>query len=193
MYQDHGAGATTWAAAGGKLVGRTTFPDGTEMVEEFDQRTDERISKRWRTKTPLGAWRPWEYEFGSAPETGSGGLLAASASNPVFVPQDSRTAWVWRVRNIPYPKDVYELSVDNEKQQIVLRTSNRKYFKRFDVPELKRRGLKLDVARLRHDHKSNTLIVEYAKPREVLAEEARQLDERKTKAKADGDVECKQQ
>jgi len=35
----------------------------------------------------------------------------------------------WRVRNLPYPKEVYEISVDQEKNQVVIRTTNKKYFK----------------------------------------------------------------
>jgi hypothetical protein len=33
------------------------------------------------------------------------------------------------VRNLPYPKEVYEISVDQEKNQVVIRTTNKKYFK----------------------------------------------------------------
>lgn len=37
----------------------------------------------------------------------------------------------FRVRNLPYTADNFEVTIDDEKQQIVIRTKNKKYFKRF--------------------------------------------------------------
>jgi hypothetical protein len=56
----------------------------------------------------------------------SSGLIVSSSLNPVFVSRDSKQFFEWRIRNIPYPIENYELSVDDEKQQIVLRTANKK-------------------------------------------------------------------
>ena len=71
----------------------------------------------------------WEYEVGEdstlSPPTSSG-LIVAASLNPVFVSRDSKIFFEWRIRNIPYPIETYELSVDDEKQQIVLRTTNKK-------------------------------------------------------------------
>ena len=53
--------------------------------------------------------------------------LRLSSKNPIFSSHDTKEAWEWRVRNIPYPKEVYQLSVDKESTEIILRTTNRKY------------------------------------------------------------------
>ena len=49
-----------------------------------------------------------------------------------------------------------------------MRTSNKKYFKRFDIPDLKRLGIKLDESSdvLKYQH--NTLIIGYDKPEKIL-------------------------
>lgn len=143
----------------------------------------------------------------------------APAPQPSFHAQDSEAAFVWRVRNIPYPADVYEFSVDAERQQIVLRTTNRKYFKRFDIPCLKRMGIPLDVTRLRHKHEHNTLVIQvraprrcapseltaaggaglcpgttqYIKPDEVRKAERQARESAAAAPAREGDVDCKQQ
>lgn len=43
-----------------------------------------------------------------------------------------------------YPADVYSVSVDHEKQEIVVRTSNKKYYKRIQLLDLLRYDLKLE-------------------------------------------------
>ena len=129
-------------------------------------------------------------------------MMASQNKNPVFVAQDKPKQFVWRIRNLPYPKDTYALTVDEEKQQLVLRTTNKKYFKRFDVPALKRLGLALDPRLIGCDHKNSTLVVTYEKPPQVLEVEAGQRASRVKKASGGGGgggggggeaPECKQQ
>ena len=52
---------------------------------------------------------------------------------------DIAGAFQWRIRNLPYPLSVYAVSVEDEK--IVLRTSNKKYFKKFALLDLTRIGI----------------------------------------------------
>ena len=64
-----------------------------------------------------------------------------SGSNPILSRKDCEEAFVWRVRNLPYPKEVYSVTVDRESQEIVIRTSNRKcgsslFFPSFSAPSL---------------------------------------------------------
>ena len=66
---------------------------------------------------------------------------------------------------------MYKLSVDEEKQQIVLRTTNKKYFKRFDIPMLKRNGQKLDPRAMSCKYANSTLLIQYMKPRSILVSE----------------------
>ena len=74
-----------------------------------------------------------------------------------------------------HQKGTYQLSIDEEKQQVVLRTSNKKYFKRFCVPSLRRTGIDLEPSRLSLEHANATLTIRYAKPPGVLELEAKTL------------------
>ena len=73
-----------------------------------------------------------------------------------------------------YPKDVYSISIDHNTQEIVIRTSNKKYYKRFDIPDMKRLGLKLEESSVAWKYQNNTLIVGYDKPDKIL-----ELDKKK--------------
>jgi hypothetical protein len=50
----------------------------------------------------------------------------------------------FRVRNLPYAKDVYMITVDHSTQQVVVRTTNKKYFKRISITDMKRFHIPLD-------------------------------------------------
>jgi len=104
-------------------------------------------------------------------------LLRASATNPIFLRKDTPDSFQWRIRNLPYPASVYSVLVDHEKQEVVVRTSNKKYFKRIGVPDVVGVGLKLKDELLSWKHQHNTLIISYAKPAEVLAHEQKVLRE----------------
>jgi hypothetical protein len=51
---------------------------------------------------------------------------ARQSSQPAFSRKDTRDTFEWRVRNLPYPPEVYSVTVDQEQRQIVVRTSNKK-------------------------------------------------------------------
>ena len=92
-------------------------------------------------------------------------------------------------------QDTYSLTIDDDKQQIVVRTTNKKYFKRIDVPALRREGLPLHPMFVSFDHSMNTLVIQYEKPPAIRALEAAKKEERRAKAASakEGDVDCKQQ
>jgi hypothetical protein len=56
----------------------------------------------------------------------------------------------------------------------VIRTTNKKYYKRFDIPDLKRLGIKLDEGNVAWKYQHNTLIIGYDKPDKIL-----ELDKKK--------------
>merc|ERR1712178_272310 len=93
-------------------------------------------------------------------------MMRVSSSNPIFLRKDTPEHFQWRIRNLPYLADVYSVTVDHEKQQIVVRTSNKKYFKRIDVEDLSRvtPPLMLEEERMSWVHQHNTLIISYTKP-----------------------------
>ncbi len=115
----------------------------------------------------------------------------------MFSRKDSENAFQFRVRNLPYPKSNYIVSVDEETQDIVIQTVNKKYFKRFDIPDMKREGLRLDKDEVQWAHANNTLLISYAKPSVIRRKEqqkARELQQMaKERAPRDGDVQCPQQ
>jgi len=165
---------------GKKTQLHTTFPDGSEMVEEFDERTDMLLMRKSRRASTLGQEKEWVYEVGQAPVSAfdpHSDTLRASTSNPIFLRKDTPEQLQWRIRNLTYPANVYTVSVDHEKQDIVVRTSNKKYFKRIDVPDLRRTGLKLKENLLEWKHQHNTLIISYSKPTEVIEAERKALKE----------------
>ena len=116
---------------------------------------------------------------------------------PIFSRKDSEHAFQWRVRNCPWPKDNYSVSIDSENQQIVIQTKNKKYYKKFEVEDLKRIGLKLKESDLQWTHANNTLVISYSKPYEIKKLETSRTQEIKQMSKSkeprDGDVQCPQQ
>ena len=131
---------------------------------------------------------------------------------------DTARDFVWRVRNVPWPAETYEVSVDAAAREVVLRTSNRKFFKRLRLPELDaaKPPLPLSPAALTWQHEGTTLAICYRKPPQVLDAERAERQQARCKwrgprgrcssravlppqriaagkPEADGDVECKQQ
>ncbi len=73
--------------------------------------------------------------------------------------KDTPMQFQWRIRNLPWPKTVYVLDVDQTKNEIVVKTTNKKYYKRIQVPDLQRLGMALDPKQLSWMYQSNTLII----------------------------------
>ena len=88
--------------------------------------------------------------------------------NPIFLRKDSETHFEWRIRNLPYPKEVYSVEIDHNKQEIVLRTTNKKYYKRFEIADMKRIGLKLEDQYVAWKYQNNTVIIGYEKPDKII-------------------------
>ncbi|NXQ60025.1 DPCD protein, partial [Anthoscopus minutus] len=174
------------------------FEDGKEMAEEYDIKTGQLISRKWREKNTLGGTGKWQVEVGepTSPLLGAleSELITESSSNPIFMRKDTLSSFQWRIRNLPYPKDVYSVSVEEEQRCCVIRTTNKKYYKKFPIPDLDRYHLPLDAAALSFTHANNTLIITYQKPKEILAaEEQLQKELKKIKAANSGDGDCKTQ
>uniref|UniRef100_UPI003AB0D826 protein DPCD isoform X1 n=1 Tax=Centroberyx gerrardi TaxID=166262 RepID=UPI003AB0D826 len=187
------------------------FTDGKQMAEEYDLKTDELIVRKWLCKSALGAQGQWEVEVGEP-------LTAAAAASvdsevikenlnavsirwlcclfpqPVFMRKDTKTSFQWRIRNLPYPKEVFSVSVEPSERCCIIKTSNKKYYKKFSIPDLDRSQLLLDCSALSFTHANNTLIVSYKKPKEILTLEQELLRElKKLKGTSEGDVDCKTQ
>eukprot|EP00798_Chlamydomonas_sp_ICE-L_P025073 gene25073-10725_t len=163
-------GSTTAIVSGGRRKVHTNWEDGSELVEEYDAKTTELLVRKKRGKTTLGREAEWEYLVGDAPIRWDPlqGIMKESSQNPIFSRKDSKDVFQWRVRNLPYSADVFSVSVEEADRKIVIRTSNKKYFKRFDIPEMDALKLPLHPASLSFSFANNTLVVLYAKPAVVL-------------------------
>jgi len=182
MDQAHPNPTTTPAVPlGGKTRFHTTYSDQIVMVEEYDAQSDELLMRKWQSTSILGAKGKWEFEIGEEATPGgeAGGMFGVSNSNPTFHARDTLEAWEWRVRNVPYPKDVYSITVEEETQELVLRTSNKKFFKRFHIPSMRRHSLLLNMEDVSWEHNSNTLVIQYEKPEQAMATEAKHRADRK--------------
>nr|XP_046261249.1 protein DPCD [Scatophagus argus] len=174
------------------------FTDGKEMAEEYDLKTDELIVRKWRHKSALGAQGQWQVEVGEPlvvpGHSVDSEVIKENCSNPVFTRKDTKTSFQWRIRNLPYPKDVFSVTVEASERCIIVKTSNKKYYKKFSIVDLDRSQLPLDSSALSFSHVNNTLIVSYKKPKEILTLEQELLKElKKLKGTSEGDVDCKTQ
>ncbi|XP_078788060.1 protein DPCD [Oryzias latipes] len=180
---------------GGKRKIHYLFSDGKEMAEEYDLKTDELIMRKWRHKSPLGAQSPWQVEVGeplvNTPGSQDSDIIRESCSNVAFS-LVSTACFQWRIRNLAYQKDVFSVFVEPSERCVVIKTSNKKYFKKFCIPDLDRCCLPLESAALSFTHANNTLIVSYKKPKEILTGEQELLKELKElRGTTEGD--CKAQ
>lgn len=57
----------------------------------------------------------------------------------------------------------------------MLKTVNKKYYKRIDIPDLKRCGLQVDEAAIAWRYTNNTVIIGYDKPDQVKQKDAEML------------------
>ena len=48
----------------GKRKIHFTLGDGTELCEEYDVKTNDLLTRKWRKKSTLGGVKPWEIEVG---------------------------------------------------------------------------------------------------------------------------------
>uniref|UniRef100_H2YAG7 Protein DPCD n=1 Tax=Ciona savignyi TaxID=51511 RepID=H2YAG7_CIOSA len=175
-----------------------TMSDGAELLEEYDVRSNELLVRKWRRKSALGGQKGWEYEVGEADLTAKFAALShgsehvvESHENPICFRCDTKKLFQWRIRNLPFPTSTYELSIRD--QSIVVRTSNKKYFKILQIPDMERYGLSLNESELSFAHANNTLIVQYKKPVEIITDQDMLMVEfKKMKVTKEGDAECNQ-
>ncbi|KAL8580196.1 hypothetical protein ACOMHN_049256 [Nucella lapillus] len=169
------------------------FQEGLELSEEYDLTTGELVVRRWRKKGSLGGQGSWETEVGDSAAMSNletDGIKESTVS-PIFVRKDKKSEFQWRIRNLPYPISNYSVTVDQDQRQLVLRTQNKKYFKRFSLADLDRMQMELKDENISLAHANNTLIISYKKPAEVLQiERLLQEEFKKLKASKDGDIDC---
>ncbi|CAM4488257.1 unnamed protein product [Leuciscus chuanchicus] len=146
----------------GKRKAHYVFEDGNEMAEEYDLKTDELVLRKWRHKTSFGGQGQWTWEVGETNPNDinvTSDLIKENSSNPLFMRKDTKASFQLRIRNISYPAEVYSVSAEPTERCCVIRTSNKKYYKKFSIPDLDRCQLPLESAALSFTHANNTLII----------------------------------
>jgi hypothetical protein len=181
----------------------TAFSDGNEIVEDYNLNTEELVSRRVK-KVSMTGKEQWFVEIGSEPVTTARKdddfLIKENQNNPIFIRKDNANDFQFRVRNSNSTKDNFIVECDKDKNQIVIKTKNKKYYKRFGIPDLERIGASLDENMMKVNFVNNTLVISYKKPEEILRKESEILAdirkikaETKAKPEAKYDTECKNQ
>ncbi|XP_060533238.1 protein DPCD [Cylas formicarius] len=155
------------------------FGDNREMVEEYNLTTKLLNRRAWRMKNELKGEPKWEVELGD-PEPiyncVDKCMIRENADQPFICKRNTKLNLEWRIRNLPYPLEVYSVTADQDSQQLIVRTTNKKYYKRLDVPDLQRLGIDLVQANVAFSHRYNTLIITYKKPKQLLDFEKNMLE-----------------
>ena len=177
-------GSRTYLINGDFIKFHTVFKDGSEIVEEYGIYSEEIESRRVK-KIGMTGKESWTTEIGEEikPRSNDEFLIKENDNNPLFIRKDTPKEFQWRVRNLKGDADNFMVECDKDKQQIVIRTKNKKYYKRFNIPDLERLNIKLDESLMKVNFVNSTLIISYTKPKEALAAESEILEEiRKVRA-----------
>lgn len=166
-----------------------------KKIEEYVIKTHELLTRRWKRKSKLG--NSEEVEIGEPILEPGKGELALSNVNPIFFRQDTAEFFSFRVRNLfSYDKNMFTIEVDSNGKEAILRTTNKKYFKRFSIGDMVRAGIKLDASKFTWEFANNTLVIYYKKPTEILSVENQKRVEFERLNKQnpqEGDLECSTQ
>ncbi|KAF5295289.1 hypothetical protein FQA39_LY13154 [Lamprigera yunnana] len=170
------------------------LPNQREMVEEYNMDTGVLTRRAWKMERSIGGEKDWIVEIGDhdpvIPKSDEM-LIKENATQPFISRRITRNNLEWRIRNLPYPINVYSIETDGEKKALIVRTSNKKYYKILNVPELQRLNLLLKQSNVQFTHKFNTLIITYKKPAELINFENELFEEiRSLTARNDGEMNC---
>ena len=171
-------GTRTYLINGDYIKFHTVFKDGSEIVEEYGIYSEEIESRRVK-KIGMTGKEQWTTEIGEEikPRSNDEFLIKENDNNPLFIRKDTPKEFQWRVRNLKGDADNFMVECDKDNQQIVIRTKNKKYYKRFNIPDLERLNLKLDENLMKVNFVNNTLVISYTKPKEALDAESEILGE----------------
>lgn len=174
-----------------KQIAYTDKNTGAEVVELCLIDSGELVARKERKRTVYGADMPWEITYGQpiSEKRDVETLQLSQSKNPVFFRQDTPTDWCWRIRQIPYPANFYQVTVDEANNQVVVRTTNKKYFKKIDAPH----GEKMVSSEVNWNWQYETLVITHKKPPRVLSAEKQERDWRKSIKMQEGESDCQPQ
>ncbi|KAK9885027.1 hypothetical protein WA026_009251 [Henosepilachna vigintioctopunctata] len=145
--------------------------DERELVEEYNLQTNIVTRRAWRKKDTIGNDNAWEIELGDPGENfqvENIPVIKENNSQPSISRRNTQINLEWRIRNLPYPIETYSVTCNDDKKNLTVRTSNKKYFKILNIPELERLCIPLKQENVTFSHKYNTLIITYKKPQQLL-------------------------
>ena len=99
----------------------TTTIDAVEIVEDYDLKTDLLVLRKVRRNRFTNT--PWEYEVGF--EVRKTDIIKPSGGQPTLVRLDTKSDFCWRITNLLYPKETYQVEVSQD--SIKVSTTNKKY------------------------------------------------------------------
>jgi len=172
-------GSRTYLISGDFIKFHTVFKDGTEIVEEYSLYTEEIESRRVK-KVSMTGKENWTTEIGEEIKRNNNEdflIKVNNDNNPIFIRKDTKDNFEFRIRNLKGDADNFMIDIDKDKDEIVIRTKNKKYYKRFNIPDLKRLNLNLNENNLKVNFTNNVLVITYKKPIEVLNSEKEIIDE----------------
>ncbi|XP_020288466.1 protein DPCD isoform X2 [Pseudomyrmex gracilis] len=152
--------------------------NGKEMVEEYSTETNVVLRRAWKEKNKFGKNIGWVIEVGVngyKPNNIELYGIQESSNMPYVTRRITKLSLEWNINNLPYPQNVYSVTAGQD-GSITVRTSNKKYFKKIQVPDLERIGLKPEQERISFQHRFNTLIITYKKPPELIDVEKKILN-----------------
>ena len=96
---------------------------------------------------------------------------------PVFIRKDTLKEFQYRIRNLNYDTSNFQIEIDKATNEIVIKTLNKKYYKRFKINDLANRNISLEEKNISVEFLNATLIISYLKPKEILDENQKVIDE----------------
>lgn len=174
------------------------LPDGREMVEEYNLDTGVLSKRAWKTNNTIYKKVEWEVEVGDpfsekVDENIDQIGIKESENSPFVAHRITKLKLEWRIRNLPYDISVYQVTVDMNEKVIIVRTTNKKYFKKIPILEYQRLDVKPNSYSLKFSHAHNTLIITLDKAAEYIAHEKQIQEELKNvKVIDNADIDCKQ-
>lgn len=184
------------------LVGSSTrkihykFENGEQMIEEYNLNTGVLTKRAWKSNKSIRKDDDWEVEIGDSwTDTNQKQVqdlgIKESQDTPFVTHRLTKTKLEWRIRNIPYPEEYYNISVDSDEKCVVVRTINRKFFKKLPMLDFRRLNLKPSQSALTFSHFMNTLVITYEKPPELIEFEKKLAVElKKVQVIDNGDLNC---
>ncbi|KAF2879101.1 hypothetical protein ILUMI_27065 [Ignelater luminosus] len=142
------------------------LPNGKEVIEEYNMDTGVVNRRAWEIKKDLGGEDQWLTELGDPEPPGLSDervLIKENASQPFVRRRVTKRSIEWRIHNLPYPIDTYRVTVEQKAKCLTVRTTNKKYFKKLQIPEFERLNILPQQNKISVQHKFNTLIITHEK------------------------------